>query len=49
MGIIKSIKSLQGIGIYADHGNRSRSLEFRRYNLIYIFKGSGESTLSRRC
>jgi wobble nucleotide-excising tRNase len=47
MGIIKNIKSLQGMGIYADRGVRSPSLQFRRYNLVYGFNGSGKSTLSR--
>ena len=47
MGIITNIKSLQGMGIYADRGARSPSLQFRRYNLIYGFNGSGKSTLSR--
>jgi wobble nucleotide-excising tRNase len=47
MGIIKNIKSLQGMGIYADRGARSTSLQFRRYNLVYGFNGSGKSTLSR--
>lgn len=47
MGIIKNIKSLQGMGIYADRGARSPSLQFRRYNLVYGFNGSGKSTLSR--
>ena len=47
MGIVTNIKSLQGMGIYADRGARSPSLQFRRYNLIYGFNGSGKSTLSR--
>ena len=47
MGIIKNIKSLQGMGIYADRGARSPCLQFRRYNLVYGFNGSGKSTLSR--
>jgi wobble nucleotide-excising tRNase len=47
MGIIKNIKSLQGMGIYADRGALSPSLQFRRYNLVYGFNGSGKSTLSR--
>ena len=47
MGIIANIKSLQGMGIYADRGARSPSLQFRRYNLVYGFNGSGKSTLSR--
>jgi wobble nucleotide-excising tRNase len=47
MGTIKNIKSLQGMGIYADRGARSPSLQFRRYNLVYGFNGSGKSTLSR--
>lgn len=47
MGMITNIKSLQGMGIYADRGARSPSLEFRRFNLVYGFNGSGKSTLSR--
>lgn len=47
MSIVSNIKSLQGMGIYADRGARSPSLQFRRYNLIYGFNGSGKSTLSR--
>lgn len=47
MGILANIKSLQGMGIFADRGPRSPSLNFRRYNLIYGFNGSGKSTLSR--
>tara|TARA_R100001244_G_scaffold132319_1_gene108086 strand:- start:5539 stop:7836 length:2298 start_codon:yes stop_codon:yes gene_type:complete len=47
MGIITNIKSLKGMGIYADRDARSPSLQFRRYNLVYGFNGSGKSTLSR--
>lgn len=47
MAIITNIKSLQGMGIFADRGARSPSLQFRRYNLVYGFNGSGKSTLSR--
>ncbi|MEL7686064.1 AAA family ATPase [Citromicrobium bathyomarinum] len=47
MDIITNIKSLQGMGIFADRGSRSPSLDFRRFNLIYGFNGSGKSTLSR--
>jgi wobble nucleotide-excising tRNase len=47
MAIVLNIKSLQGMGIYADRGARSPSLQFRRYNLVYGFNGSGKSTLSR--
>ncbi|MBO9724192.1 MAG: AAA family ATPase [Novosphingobium sp.] len=47
MVMITNIKSLQGMGIYADRGARAPSLQFRRYNLIYGFNGSGKSTLSR--
>ena len=47
MGIITNIKSLQGMGIYADRGARSPSFQIRRYNLVYGFNGSGKSTLSR--
>jgi len=45
--MISNIKSLQGMGIFADRGARSPSLQFRRYNLVYGFNGSGKSTLSR--
>jgi hypothetical protein len=47
MGVITNIKSLNGMGIYADRSPRSPSLQFRRYNLVYGFNGSGKSTLSR--
>lgn len=47
MAIVSNIKSLQGMGIYADRGARSPSVKFRRYNLVYGFNGSGKSTLSR--
>ena len=47
MAIIENIKSLQGMGVYADRSARSSSLQFRRYNLVYGFNGSGKSTLSR--
>ena len=47
MGIVTNIKSLQGMGIYADRGARSPCLNFRRYNLIYGLTGSGKSPLSR--
>lgn len=47
MGMITNIKSLQGMGIYADRGAQSPCLQFRRYNLVYGFNGSGKSTLSR--
>lgn len=47
MGMITNIKSLIGMGIYADRSPRSPSLQFRRYNLVYGFNGSGKSTLSR--
>ncbi|WP_050523066.1 AAA family ATPase [Pseudorhodobacter wandonensis] len=47
MEIIKNIKLLEGMGIYADRGAGSPHLQFRRYNLVYGFNGSGKSTLSR--
>ena len=47
MAIIANIKSLQGMGVYADRTTGSSSLQFRRYNLVYGFNGSGKSTLSR--
>lgn len=45
--IITNLRSMQGMGIFADRTSRSPSLQFRRYNLIYGFNGSGKSTLSR--
>lgn len=45
--IITNLRSMQGMGIFADRGARSPSLQLRRYNLIYGFNGSGKSTLSR--
>ncbi len=42
MGVITNIKSLNGMGIYADRSPRSPSLQFRRYNLVYGFNGSVE-------
>jgi len=44
---IKSLKSLKGMGILADHDGRAPAIGFRRLNLIYGFNGSGKSTLSR--
>ncbi|MET3828229.1 wobble nucleotide-excising tRNase [Sphingomonas sp. PvP055] len=45
--MITNIKSMQGLGIYADRGAKAPPLQFRRYNLVYGFNGSGKSTLSR--
>ncbi|MDF2232399.1 AAA family ATPase [Albimonas sp. CAU 1670] len=47
MGTFTNIKSLRGMGIFADRGMQSPPLAFRRYNLVYGFNGSGKSTLSR--
>lgn len=44
---VKSIRSMQRMGILADRTSRMPPLPFRRYNLIYGFNGSGKSTLSR--
>jgi energy-coupling factor transporter ATP-binding protein EcfA2 len=44
---ITNIRSLKGMGIFADRARGTGSLNFRRYNLIYGFNGSGKSTLSR--
>jgi wobble nucleotide-excising tRNase len=44
---ITNLRSMQGVGIYADRTAKSASLGFRQYNLIYGFNGSGKSTLSR--
>lgn len=38
---------MKGMGIHADRDAQSRSLDLRKYNLIYGFNGSGKSTLSR--
>lgn len=45
--IITNLRSIRGMGIFADRNARSPSLELRRYNLVYGFNGSGKSTLSR--
>ena len=45
--IVTNLRSVQGMGIFADCGVRSSSLQLRRYNLVYGFNGSGKSTLSR--
>lgn len=45
--IIKNLRLMQGMGIFADRDGRSAPLELRRYNLLYGFNGSGKSTLSR--
>lgn len=45
--MITNLRSLRGMGIFADRNARSPSLELRRYNLVYGFNGSGKSTLSR--
>ncbi|MGE0751009.1 MAG: AAA family ATPase [Variibacter sp.] len=45
--IVTNLRSMQGMGIFADRAVRSPSLQLRRYNLIYGFNGSGKSTLSR--
>ncbi len=45
--LITNLRSLQGMGIFANRNAQSASLQFRRYNLIYGFNGSGKSTLSR--
>ena len=44
---IANIRSLKGLGIFADRARGSAAVPFRRYNLIYGFNGSGKSTLSR--
>jgi len=45
--IITNLRSMRGMGIFAERSAGSQSLEFRRFNLIYGFNGSGKSTLSR--
>lgn len=47
MSIISNIRTMKGMGIHADRDAQSRSLDLRKYNLIYGFNGSGKSTLSR--
>lgn len=44
---IRNIRTMHGMGIFADRSAKSESLAFRKYNLIYGFNGSGKSTLSR--
>lgn len=45
--MITNLRSIHGMGIFADRSARSPSLQLHRYNLIYGFNGSGKSTLSR--
>lgn len=45
--IIKNLRLMQRMGIFADRNARSAPLDLRRFNLIYGFNGSGKSTLSR--
>lgn len=47
MRTVTNIKSLKGMGVFADRGAHAPNLQFRRYNLVYGFNGSGKSTLSR--
>jgi wobble nucleotide-excising tRNase len=44
---IMNVRSMHGMGIFADRDARATSLQFRSCNLIYGFNGSGKSTLSR--
>lgn len=45
--IITNVRSMHGMGIFANRNAHSSSLQLRRYNLVYGFNGSGKSTLSR--
>jgi wobble nucleotide-excising tRNase len=45
--IVSNLHSMEAMGILANRNSRSQSLQFRRYNLIYGFNGSGKSTISR--
>lgn len=44
---ITNLRTLHGMGIFADRAAKAASLQFRQHNLIYGFNGSGKSTLSR--
>ncbi|MEQ9347241.1 MAG: AAA family ATPase [Thalassospira sp.] len=45
--IITNLRSMQGVGIFANRSAGMPSLDFHRYNLVYGFNGSGKTTLSR--
>ncbi len=45
--MIANLRSLRGMGILADRNAKAASLQFRKFNLIYGFNGSGKSTISR--
>lgn len=44
---IKKIQKLENAGIFENIAGRTGSIEFKRYNLIYGFNGSGKTTFSR--
>ncbi len=45
--IITNLRSMQGMGIFANRTAGMPPLDFRRYNLVYGFNGSGKTTISR--
>lgn len=47
MAIIKHIRALTSVGIFADIRPAAPSIDFKRYNLIYGFNGSGKTSLAR--
>ncbi|MDR3558353.1 MAG: AAA family ATPase, partial [Candidatus Pacebacteria bacterium] len=42
---------MRGLGVFVDHSHSAEIPDFRQYNLIYGFNGSGKTTISRvlRC
>lgn len=47
MAIIKHIRALTSVGIFADIRPAAPGPDFKRYNLIYGFNGSGKTSLAR--
>jgi wobble nucleotide-excising tRNase len=45
--VLKSLRAMKGMGIFAERDVKAPRVEFRRYNLLYGFNGSGKTTLSR--
>ena len=45
--MIKRIKKLKNFGIFHDYSHKSPAPDFKRFNLIYGWNGSGKTTISR--
>ena len=45
--IISKLRQLRNVGIFANHLHTAQTPDFRRYNLVYGFNGTGKTTLSR--